>query len=303
MTCAVKSFISSRSVRLLRRSGRARSWSSSSERRSAGRRCIARRKRRSLAVDLDPLQVICRLVLDRHRAVQPRPQPAAEQLRLRGGAGHANPFDLRDAGPERRELPPPPARPRPRDVRHDDTVEDRRKPGVRRGQVRPFGAVDDQAVDDVDQALERGTVERRHPAPAQEHRQIGKEQGLHDACRRRGPVALQLDPDRLGADLTAFARGERLHGHVGLEPVCLVRLGDEHDRPRGVAFRETLQHVVRGLHPLRRHPGCVRHHARALIGNVRAGRACAARRPPARSRGPTLVAPPCPPVAFHQLVR
>ena len=48
------------------------------------------------------------------------------------------------------------------------------------------------------------------------------------------------------------------------EPVGRIGLRDEHDRARWMPLGEAGKHVLRRLDPLLRHPGEVRHHARAL---------------------------------------
>src|SRR5207247_8931521 len=117
---------------------------------------------------LDPAQAVGWVVLELARMRQPRAQPAGEQVTLGSGARYANALDACDVRPERSEHRPPPARARPGDVGHDNAVEDLRQATVALRQVRPLGAVDDQAVDDVDPLLELGRAERRQSTPAQE---------------------------------------------------------------------------------------------------------------------------------------
>src|SRR5690242_21199352 len=104
---------------------------------------------------------------------EPRPEPAGEEKRLRRRPLHLDALDRRDLRPESRELVAPAARPRPRDVGHDDLVEDAGELDVRAREVRPFRAVDDQPVDDADEALELAAPERRQSTPAEEGRQVG----------------------------------------------------------------------------------------------------------------------------------
>ena len=66
-----------------------------------------------------------------------------------------------------------------------------------------YSHIDDQAVDDVHEGLERVTAERGHATPAQEHRQVGDEQRLDD---RRGGLRARADQPQLdGRALAGFA--------------------------------------------------------------------------------------------------
>jgi len=138
-------------------------------------------------------------------------------------------------------------------------------------QARPLGAVDDQAVDGVDELVEAAVPERRQPAPAQEHRQVGQEQRRDHARRRLRAVSAQLQPDRLHRDLAVLADRVAVDLDVRLEPIVSVGLGHEDDRPRRVPLGETGQHVLGRLDPLLRNPGEVRHHTRSLHRLARLG--------------------------------
>jgi hypothetical protein len=165
-------------------------------------------------------------MLDLHRVLQPRTKPAAEQVCLRRRSGHADSLHVRDAGPQRRQLRSPAARPGPRNVGHGDAVEDLGQPFVAPRQIGPLGAVDDQPVGDVYEPFELRLAERRQTAPAQERRQVREQQRLHDARRRRRAAALQAHSNRLGADRTALAYGMDVDVDLPLETVRFIRLGD-----------------------------------------------------------------------------
>ena len=136
---------------------------------------------------------------------------------------------------------------------------------VRLGEARPLGAVDDQAVDGVDELLERSLDEWGQPAPAQEDRQVGQEQRLDHARRRLRAVPAEPQPDRLGADLAQATGREAVDLDAGVEPVLGVRPRDENDRPRGVPLGQPRQHVLSGLDPRLGNPRDVRRHARPLV--------------------------------------
>src|SRR5439155_5589775 len=178
-----------------------------------GRR-IAGWERRRLAVDLDTDERVGGIVLERDLAPQPRPQPAREQLSLCGCTRYANVLHVRDPRPQRRELWPPATRSGPRDVRDGDAIEDPGQASVARRQIGPLGAVDDQAVDHVDETLEIVRAERRQPAPAQKRREVGQEQRLDDARRYVGAPALEPDANRLGADAASLP--DRIHADLDL---------------------------------------------------------------------------------------
>src|SRR3954468_11974563 len=76
-------------------------------------RWVARRERRGLTVELDADEPVRRLVLKLDRAVEPRAQPACEQMGLCERAGDLDRADAGDLGPEGGEHRAPTARPRP----------------------------------------------------------------------------------------------------------------------------------------------------------------------------------------------
>ena len=198
-------------------------------------------------------------------------------------------LDVRDAGPERRELRPPAARARPGDVGDHHAVEDvceLRRYGAGRSGHSVLSTISRSTTST--RLLERVDAERGHAAPAEEDRQIGQEERLHDARGRRGAPAVQPGCE---SSRRRSARpsptGKTSTSTSASSPSSRVGLGDEDDRPRRVPLGEPGEDVLRRLHPLRREP------TRYASSRSFAGRACpsparcAARRPRARSRGPT----------------
>ena len=70
----------------------------------------------------------------------------------------------RDPRPHRREQRPPARRALPGDVRDDHRCEELRSPAVAGREIRPFGRVDDQPVDDPHQLIESPSPSRAHHA-------------------------------------------------------------------------------------------------------------------------------------------
>jgi hypothetical protein len=206
-------------------------------------------------------------VLELDVVPQPRAQPAAEQVRLRGRAGDADPLHVRDPGPERGEACAPAAGARPRDVGRGGVREDVREARVAARDAGPLGRVDDQAVGELDELLELGRAERRLAAPAQEDGEVGDEQRLDDARRGRGRRPVQAQLDHLGADRPLDPRGlDALERGPGVDPAAVaVRLRDEEQRPRRVQLRHAFEGRPGPVEPVRRHPGDVRHHARPQV--------------------------------------
>jgi hypothetical protein len=115
--------------------------------------------------------------------------------------------------------------------------------------------------------LEDVIAERRAAAPADERGQVGEKQ-RHDHARGCPRVlAEQAELDHLGADVTfQLRKGEALDRNGDVERVVVgAGLGEEEDRPRRMLLGEAGERLARRLAPLRRHPGHVRHHARAQI--------------------------------------
>jgi hypothetical protein len=81
----------------------------------AGRR-VARRERSRLAVDVDTVEPVGRVVLQLDGDASGVSAASREQLRLRGGARDADALHARDVRPQRGEHRTPPARARPGDV-------------------------------------------------------------------------------------------------------------------------------------------------------------------------------------------
>lgn len=131
--------------------------------------------------------------------------------------------------------------------------------------VRPFARVDHEPVDHPEELLELRLAERKPAAPAQEHGQVGHEQRLDDAGRRRRGASSQPDRHHLRADRAVRpALGEAAQIDVGVQPVAIgAGIGQQEDRPGRVPVAETVEDTPRGLLPLGRHPGDVREHPRA----------------------------------------
>ena len=114
-------------------------------------------------------------------------------------------------------------------------------------------------------------AEGRQPAPAQEDWKVGQQQRLDDAGRRLHALAAELQADRLHRDLPVLADRVAVDLDVRFDRVLRLRIRNEHDRARRMPLGQSREDVLRGLDPLLRHPGDVRHHARALHRLARAG--------------------------------
>ena len=234
--------------------------SSSSLSTSRRARRVAGRERRRLAVDLDARQLLGGLVLERD---------------LRGRAASA--ASRRAAAPAPRcRSPDPSARPRSparasraaarqRLVRaqamSETATRSKISASARYGSGKSAHSVrvDDQPVDDVDELLELGcSPNGGSPAPAQEDGQVGQMSSGCDHARRRLSAIRRAGAARIisvhdpppvpgvaALDLDARRRSRRR----------LVRLGEEHDRPRRVPLRQPGERVLRRLHPRLGHPG------------------------------------------------
>ena len=90
----------------------------------------------------------------------------------------------------------------------------------------------------------------------------------------RGPLPPQVHLDDLEADgASVAAASEAAQVDLRAELVLLgVRLREEEDSARGKAFAEPGQRLDRAPDPALRHPGDVRHHARALNRSLVVGR-------------------------------
>ncbi len=200
------------------------------------------------------------------RSSRERSQPS-EKPRLRGRPVDPDRPDVGDPGPERGEERPPPRRPLPGDVGGRRAREELGEARVRVRQVVPLGRVDDEPVGDADELVELRRAPRRLAAPAQEDGQVGDEQRLDDARRRLRARPVQMQLHHLGAHVALdVGHREGQQRHLRVDPVeARVRLRDDQDGPRRVPLRHPGERGPRPLEPRLRHPGEMRHHARAEV--------------------------------------
>ncbi len=123
--------------RRLRTPGRGRSGRAATTSTSLAFGGLPGREGGRLAVEVDPLETLVLLDFDLHVVVETRAEPAGEQLRLRGGAAHADRLHRADPRPQRREQRAPALGALPRDVRAPDRLEQLRQAVVAGGQPRP----------------------------------------------------------------------------------------------------------------------------------------------------------------------
>ena len=235
-----------------------------------GRQEVARtrrpapRPRDRLAVDGHALDLAGGPMGQLDLLLQPRPEPAREQERVRLRPGDRQRLGRLDVRPERREARAPAEPTAPGDVRHGDPVVELLELPVGRREVAPLGRVDDEPVADVDELLQLRRAPRRQPAPAAERRQVGDEERLDDRAGHPRALPAQTELDHVRAHLARRpVDREALQVDVDVDPVSPLRVGEEQDRPRGMQLLEPGERPARRGFPLRRRPGHVGHHARA----------------------------------------
>src|SRR6185503_14784356 len=131
---------------------------------AAGERRAGRRGN-GVAVDLDARQGGRVAARERDLPAQTRAEPPREQQRVRARPFDRHPLGPADPGPALGERRPPREPTPPGEIGDDDPVEEAGERLVRAGDAAPLVRIDDEAVADVDDLVERLTVPVGAPAP------------------------------------------------------------------------------------------------------------------------------------------